>query len=91
MPTVDWESQVTVSDRLAVILDRMLLAAPSQRFQSAEVIVALTPAKNHHLPVVLTAVLPSPSTTTTPPPPPRARPATTLELLTGAALVGLRD
>ena len=83
----NWRSQVTVSDRLAVILDRMLLAAPSQRFQSAEeVIAALTPAKKPPPATPINPppqVLPSPSTTTTP------RPAfSTLELLTGAAFSG---
>jgi serine/threonine-protein kinase len=91
----NWRSQVTVSDRLANVLDRMLLPAPSQRFQSAEaVIAALTPAKK---PAPSTPVNPppqvppSPPVTTTPPPPPPVarRPAfSTLELLAGAAFSG---
>ncbi|WAL58643.1 serine/threonine-protein kinase [Thermocoleostomius sinensis] len=43
-----WRSHIQVSDRLGAILDRLLLAAPNQRFQSAEqVLDALTapPAK----------------------------------------------
>ena len=91
----NWRSQVTVSDRLADILDRMLLAAPSQRFASAEeVIAALTPAKKTPNPPATPVnpqpqVPPPPSTTTTPPPPVARRPAfSTLELLTGAAFSG---
>lgn len=90
----NWRSQVTVSDRLADILDRMLLAAPSQRFHSAEeVIAALTPTKKTPPATPVNPppqVPPSPITTTTPPPPPVARrPAfSTLELLTGAAFSG---
>lgn len=39
-----WRTQVTVNDRLADILDKMLLPAASQRFQSAaEVLQALAP------------------------------------------------
>ena len=38
----DWRSQVSVSDGLATVLERMLAAAATQRFQSAaEVLVAL--------------------------------------------------
>jgi serine/threonine-protein kinase len=40
----NWRSQAQVSDNLANILDRMLLTAPNQRFQSAaEVLTALNP------------------------------------------------
>ncbi|GAC1464979.1 MAG: serine/threonine-protein kinase [Chamaesiphon sp.] len=39
-----WKNDAQLSDRLAAILDRMLLPAPNQRFQSAEqVLDALTP------------------------------------------------
>ncbi|HLO51764.1 MAG TPA: serine/threonine-protein kinase [Kamptonema sp.] len=42
----NWRSQVTVSDRTAQILDKMLLSAASQRFQSAaEVEAALNTTK----------------------------------------------
>lgn len=42
----NWRSHATVSDRLADVLDRMLLLAPNQRFQSAqEVMTALNPVK----------------------------------------------
>lgn len=52
-----WRSQVKVSDRLAQVFDRMLLPTPSQRFQSAdEVLAALRPA----------SAAPSPSPSPTP-------------------------
>lgn len=35
-----WRSYVRVSERLAAVLDRMLLAAPNQRFQSADQVMA---------------------------------------------------
>lgn len=58
----NWQNYVQVSDTLANILDKMLLAAPNQRFQSAqEVIEALTPQQT-----------PSP-----PPPPPVPQPPIT--------------
>ena len=42
-----WRSHITVSDDLAAILDRMLAAAPTQRFQSAaEVLTALNQPAN---------------------------------------------
>jgi len=56
---MELESQVTVSDRLADILDRMLLPAPSQRFQSAEAVIAALTPQNHRLPPV-NPRLPSP-------------------------------
>ncbi|MFB8789561.1 MAG: serine/threonine-protein kinase [Potamolinea sp.] len=59
----NWQNYVQVSDTLANVLDKMLLAAPNQRFQSAqEVIEALTPRQ----------VTPSP-----PPPPPVPQPPIT--------------
>jgi len=58
----NWRNYVQVSDTLANVLDKMLLAAPNQRFQSAqEVIDALTPQQT-----------PSP-----PPPPPVPQPPIT--------------
>jgi serine/threonine-protein kinase len=85
----NWRRQATVSKALADVLDRMLLSAPNQRFQSAdEVMVALNPTKT---PVpfqplsrpVATSPPPTPST------PPTPRPTfSTLELLTGAAFSG---
>lgn len=58
-----WRTQVTVNDRLADILDKMLLPAASQRFQSAaEVLEALSPPAPNVIPTV------PPSTTQAPPP-----------------------
>nr|WP_290223688.1 serine/threonine-protein kinase [Trichocoleus desertorum] len=63
----NWRSQVTVSDRLAAVLDRMLLSAPSQRFQSvAEVTAALAPKPT---PSVSPPLSVSPAASVTPPPP----------------------
>lgn len=45
--TWKWRSHVKVSDRLAQVFDRMLLPTPSQRFQSAdEVVAALKPTNS---------------------------------------------
>ncbi|MBD2122692.1 serine/threonine-protein kinase [Trichocoleus sp. FACHB-262] len=63
----NWRSQVTLSDHLADVLDRMLLATPSQRFQSvAEVTAALAPRAT---PSVSPPPPVSPGTAATPPPP----------------------
>lgn len=54
----NWRTEAQCSDRLAAILNRMLLSAPNERFQSAlEVLEALTPKA-------------SPQLHTQPPPPP---------------------
>jgi len=79
----EWRSQITVNPRLANILDKMLLPAANQRFQSAqEVLEALFPAS-------------VPSTVLPPTQPPNLQsiqqsiPAfTTWELLIGAAFSG---
>ena len=56
----NWRNYTQVSNTLANVLDRMLLSAPNQRFQSAqEVIDALTPQKT-----------PPPPPLSPPPPPP---------------------
>jgi len=86
----NWRTQATVSDTLADVLDRMLLPAPNQRFQSAaEVMAALNPAKT---PVPLQPPSrPVAHTSPSPPTPlaPSSRPTfSTLELLTGAAFSG---
>lgn len=52
----NWRSQATVSAHLADVLDRMLLPAPSQRFQSAQEVMA-----------ALTTTPPSPRTAVNPP------------------------
>ncbi|PSB39878.1 serine/threonine protein kinase, partial [filamentous cyanobacterium Phorm 46] len=67
----NWHSRVEISSRLTGVLDRMLLSAPSQRFQSAtEVEVALK--YNSQQP---TMVVQPPTVPTPPPlPPPQAQP-----------------
>ena len=74
-----WRSSVSVSDLLADVLDRMLLGAPNQRFQSAqEVIDALNIAKTS-----------PPQLSNRPVTQPPSRPSfSTLELLTSAAFSG---
>jgi serine/threonine-protein kinase len=82
-----WRSQVTVNSRLAEILDKMLLPAANQRFQSADEVLdalaqPLTPSK----------ILPKPQQQ--PPAPPKPQPInsqpafSTWELLGGAAFSG---
>ncbi|MCC5655705.1 serine/threonine protein kinase [Nostoc sp. XA010] len=88
-----WRSQVTVSPRLADILDKMLLPAANQRFQSAqEVLDALNPQA-----AKAPTQFNSPSVTLPPQPPssspvvprPPTQPAfSTVELLGGAAFSG---
>ncbi|MEG4045112.1 serine/threonine-protein kinase [Microcoleus sp. Pol17_C1] len=67
----NWQSRVQVSSRLAHVLDRMLLSAPSQRFQSAsEVEAALMsrPQQHSQPPTVVVAPPPIPLQPTLPPP-----------------------
>ncbi|MEG5064446.1 protein kinase [Microcoleus sp. B3-A4] len=67
----NWQSRVQVSSRLAHVLDRMLLSAPSQRFQSAsEVEAALMsrPQQHSQQPTVVVAPPPIPLQPTLPPP-----------------------
>ncbi|MCC5602271.1 serine/threonine-protein kinase [Nostoc favosum] len=89
-----WRTQVTVSPRLADILDKMLLPAANQRFQSAqEVLDALNSQAAQ-----ASTQLNSPSVTLPPQPPssspvvPRRSPTqpafSTVELLGGAAFSG---
>ena len=84
-----WRSSVSVSDTLADVLDRMLLGAPNQRFQSAqEVIDALNIAKTPppQPPNRLVTQPPTPSRPIAQPP---SRPSfSTLELLASAAFSG---
>lgn len=88
-----WRSQVQVSDSLAAVLDRMLLSAPNQRFQSArEVMIALNPTTASLPPQppvpATTTTLPS-VPTTAPPVVTQAQAAFSLrELLGGAAFSG---
>ncbi len=91
-----WRSQVTVNPRLADILDKMLLPAPNQRFQSAqEVLDALNsqPQAPTQLnsPSVTLPPQPQPAKASSPVVPQRSstQPAfSTLELLGGAAFSG---
>ena len=81
-----WRSQVSISSHLADILDKMLLAAANQRFQSADEVLA-----------ALTQQL-TPPKVSPPPPPPQSQPPvkpvksqpafSTWELLGGAAFSG---
>ncbi|MDZ8030000.1 protein kinase domain-containing protein [Nostoc sp. DedSLP04] len=89
-----WRSQVTVNPRLADILDKMLLPAANQRFQSAQEVIdalnsqPLTPIQINSPSVTLP---PQPSKGSNPVVPrrPPTQPAfSTLELLGGAAFSG---
>lgn len=91
-----WRSLVSINSGLADILDRMLLPAANQRFQSAQEVLsaldslAIPPTQLHPS----KATLPKSSSQTQPPqapivPPPPAKPAfSTIELLSGAAFSG---
>ncbi|MCC5646850.1 serine/threonine protein kinase [Nostoc sp. CHAB 5824] len=90
-----WRTQVTVNSRLADILDKMLLPAANQRFQSAQEVLD---ALNSQTPLA-PKQLNSPSVTLPPQPPkgsnpvvprrPPTQPAfSTVELLGGAAFSG---
>ncbi|MEG4857565.1 serine/threonine-protein kinase [Microcoleus sp. K1-B6] len=99
----NWHSRVQVSSRLAHVLDRMLLSAPSQRFQSAsEVEAALMsrPQQPSQPPTVVVAPPPIPLQPTMPPPvrvpatppgglqPSQRRTFSIWEVLSGAAFTG---
>ncbi len=89
-----WRSQVTVSPRLADILDKMLLPAANQRFQSAQDVLDALNSQAAQAPTQFN----SPSVTLPPQPPssspvvPRRSPTqpafSTVELLGGAAFSG---
>ncbi|MEH2205558.1 MAG: serine/threonine-protein kinase [Nostoc sp.] len=89
-----WRSQVTVNPRLADILDKMLLPAANQRFQSAqEVLDALnsqpqTPTQLNSPSVTLPPQPPQGSSPVVPRRPPTQPAFSTLELLGGAAFSG---
>ena len=81
-----WRSQISVNPRLAAILDKMLLSAANQLFQSAqEVLESLFPA-----PSAQTALPPTQPPNLQPPQPIKSvQPAFTIwELLAGAAFSG---
>jgi serine/threonine protein kinase len=92
-----WRTDANVSDHLANILDRMLIAAPNQRFQSAqEVLNALNQPLTRTPDTEINIRTPA-SPTPTPQPTPTPTPVTytptqptfsTIELLTGAAFSG---
>ncbi|NET00341.1 MAG: serine/threonine protein kinase [Sphaerospermopsis sp. SIO1G1] len=90
----NWLSQVNISDRLAHVLDRMLLSTPSQRFQSAtEVLEAIsTPLPTiptSSPPIQAQPVPPSPPVQAQPVPPATTKPIfATWEILAGAAFSG---
>lgn len=88
-----WRNQATVSNQLADILDRMLLPAANQRFESAaEVLQALDVSTPSIIPTTLPKSIPQPPTTQPQPPtqPPIPPPPTfaSWELLAGAAFSG---
>ncbi|MEZ2229082.1 protein kinase [Microcoleus sp.] len=64
----NWRSRVQINSRLAQVLDRMLLSAPSQRFQSAaQVEVALKSGPQPHSQQSTVVVAPPPIGTPQPP------------------------
>ncbi|MEG4281890.1 serine/threonine-protein kinase [Microcoleus sp. A006_D1] len=71
----NWRSRVQVSSRLAQVLDRMLLPAPSQRYQSAaEVEAALKYNSQQPTMVVQPPAVRTPPPLPTQPPPPTQQP-----------------
>lgn len=87
-----WRSQITVSPRLADILDKMLLAAASQRFQSAQEVLEALFAPSVPPTVLPQQPLPQIQQQPLPPQPQRPIPVqatfATWELLAGAAFSG---
>ncbi|MEH1843306.1 MAG: protein kinase [Nostoc sp.] len=89
-----WRTQVTVSSHLADILDKMLLPAANQRFQSAQEVLDALNSQAAHAATQLNS-----SSVTLPPQPPNSSPVvprrlptqpafSTVELLGGAAFSG---
>lgn len=91
-----WRSQApAIHEPLATVLDRMLLAAPSQRFQSAAEVLAALKHPSATVALKPTSARPaappsgaSPLTVLPPPPKPSMPHFSTLELLSGAAFTG---
>ncbi|MEH2258951.1 protein kinase domain-containing protein [Nostoc sp.] len=89
-----WRMQVTVNPRLADILDKMLLPAANQRFQSAQEVLdalnsqPLTPIQLNSPFVTLPPQPPKGSSPVVPRRPPTQPAFSTLELLGGAAFSG---
>ncbi|WP_377480693.1 MAG: serine/threonine-protein kinase [Microcoleus anatoxicus] len=73
----NWHSRVQINSRLAQVLDRMLLSAPSQRFQSVALVeVALKSGPQPHSQQSTVVVAPPPIGTPQPPPAPQPLPPT---------------
>jgi serine/threonine protein kinase len=91
-----WRSLVSINSGVADILDRMLLPAANQRFQSAQEVLSALDSLSIPATQLRTskATVPKLSSQTQPPqapivPPPPAKPAfSTIELLSGAAFSG---
>lgn len=89
-----WRSQVNITPHLADILDKMLLAAANQRFQSAQEVLdalnsqPLAPIKVNPPSVTLPPQPPKPATPVAPRRPSTQPAFSTLELLGGAAFSG---
>ncbi|MCY7386220.1 MAG: serine/threonine protein kinase [Microcoleus sp. CAN_BIN18] len=75
----NWHSRVEISSRLTEVLDRMLLSAPSQRFQSAtEVEAALKYNSQQPTMVVQPPTVPTPPPLPPPQAPPTQQPPTVI-------------
>ena len=89
-----WRSQVTINPRLADILDKMLLPAANQRFQSAQEVLdalssqPLAPTQLNSPSVTLPTQPPKSSSPVVPRRPPTQPAFSTVELLGGAAFSG---
>ncbi|MEH2398613.1 serine/threonine-protein kinase [Nostoc sp.] len=89
-----WRSQVTINPRLADILDKMLLPAANQRFQSAQEVLdalnsqPLAATQLNSPSVTLPAQPPKSSSPVVPRRPPTQPAFSTVELLGGAAFSG---
>jgi len=81
----NWRSQVTVSDRTAQILDKMLLPAASQRFQSAAQVATVINARRQSQPKASQLTNQPPATSIQPTP--RAR-FSSWEILAAAGFTG---
>ncbi|MEH2084577.1 MAG: serine/threonine-protein kinase [Nostoc sp.] len=89
-----WRTQVSINPRLADILDKMLLPAANQRFQSAQEVLhalnsqALAPTQFNSPSATLPPQPPQGSSSVVPRRPPIGPAFSTLELLGGAAFSG---
>jgi serine/threonine protein kinase len=82
-----WRIHVNLSPQLADVLDRMLLAAANQRFQSAQAVLdALEPQPIQQAPVQQPPTVIAPSQ----PPAQSIQPFSTIELLAGAGFSGIQ-